>query len=256
MGKDTRPRDENALERRVARLSAAVVGLTLLWLGTVAWAALSGPAASEVLSVERLEIREPDGELAFVLAGSGHPTAATLDGEVLLADQTEERRHPQFIYFDGRGDEVGGLMLRTVDGPEGTSVARYFAFDGHDHQEAITLGHSEGPDGSVTRLRVIDHRPGTTLVGALETLGLEPGITRAELDEAMASAPPERLERFNREIVGSTRAVLGSNIDDDASLTLHDAEGRPRVVIEAPAEGEPSLRFLDEAGEAVLRLPN
>ncbi|MFW6079164.1 MAG: hypothetical protein ACODAE_06055, partial [Gemmatimonadota bacterium] len=61
MGKDTRPRDENALERRVARLSAAVVGLTLLWLGTVAWAALSGPAASEVLSVERLEIREPDG---------------------------------------------------------------------------------------------------------------------------------------------------------------------------------------------------
>lgn len=250
-----RQSDERATERRLTRLTAAVIGLALLWAGTFAWIALRGPTVPSVLSVERLEVREPDGELAFVLAGSAHPTAAIMDGEVIMADQTEERRHPQFVYFDGRGDEVGGLALRTVDGPEGTRVARYLALDGHDHQEAITLGHTEGPNGSETRLRVIDHPPGATLLGAIRRLGLEPGFARAELQEAMGALSPDALERFRRELVGSTRVTLGSDRDATAALTLHDGRGLPRVVIEAPAEGEPSLRFLDTAGQTVLRLP-
>jgi len=245
----------NPLERKVARLTAAVVGLALLWVLTVAWAAFYRPGVPPVLSVERLEIREPNGELAFALASSARPTAGTMDGKVLLSDQVEERRFPHFIYFDGRGDEVGGLMLRTVDNPDGPSVSRFLTFDGYKHQETIVLGHNEGPRGTASALRIIGHEPAATLIGGLTELGIEPGVTRAELQAAIEAIPPDERARRLRSLTGATRVELGTTLDRSAGLTLHDAEGRPRIVLATPATGEPSLRFLDENGETVLRLP-
>jgi hypothetical protein len=247
--------DVTAIERKVTRLTAAVVAMAVLWIATVAWTAFSGPSMGSVLSVERLEIREPDGSLAFAFANSARPTAGTLDGEVLLADQGEDRRHPHFIYFDGRGDEVGGLMLRTVDGPNGTSVSRFMTFDGLDHQEVMTLGHNEGPSGSTTGLRIIEHEPGVTLLDGIRGLGVEPGITRAEMEAAIAAIPEEDRGERMRMLLGTTRLELGTTIGREAGLTVNDSEGRARIVLEAPATGEPSLRFLDENGETVLRLP-
>jgi len=250
-----RPTEYDALERKVARLTVAVAGLALLWLVTVAWAAFYGSAIPSVLAVERLEIREPDGQLAFAFANSAHPTTGTLDGQVLLADQADERRFPNFIYFDGRGDEVGGMLLRTVEGPSGTSISRFMTFDGLDHQEVLVLGHNQSPSGSSTGLRVMEHRPGATLIGGLRDLGVEPGVTRAELQATIAAIPEDEQAERMRNLVGMMRLEIGTNLEREAGLTLHDAEGRPRVILEAPATGEPSLRFLDENGETVLRLP-
>lgn len=249
------PPDNSALERRVARLTMAVIGLAILWLATAAWAVFVRPRLPAVLAVERLEIREPDGQLAFALANSAYPTTGTLDGQVLLADQAEERRFPNFIYFDGNGDEVGGLLVRTVDGPDGTATSRFLTFDGLDHQEVLVLGHTQAPDGSSTSLRMMEHEPGATLIGGMRDLGIEPGVTRAEMEAAIAAIPEaERSERL-RQLVGTLRLRLGIATSGEAGLTLNDAEGRPRVVIEAPASGAPSLRFLDENGQTLLRLP-
>lgn len=244
-----------ALERRVARLAMATLGLALIWIVTVAWFVLHRPAPPPVLAVERLEIREPDGNLAFALAGSGHPTPGTIDGRVLLSDQVEDRRFPHFIYFDGRGDEAGGLMMRTVDGPDGASVSRFLTFDGYKHQETLVLGHNQGPSGTATGLRIFAHQPGATLLGGLAKLGVEPGVTRAQLDAAIEAVPPDERQHALRDLVGVTRLELGTTPGGEAGLTLNDAEGRPRIILEAPADGLPSLRFLDESGAVVLRLP-
>lgn len=246
--------ESGAIERRLARLTAAVAVLALLWLVTVAWA-LYRPRIPSVLTVERLEIREPDGQLAFALANSAHPTKGTLDGEVLLADQDDERRFPNFIYFDGRGDEVGGMMLRTVEGPNGTSISRFMTFDGLDHQEVLVLGHNQDSRGSSTGLRIMQHEPGATLIGGLRDLGVEPGVSRAELQAAVAAVPEEERTQRMRQLLGTMRLELGTNMEGEVGLTLHDAAGRPRIVIAAPATGEPSFRLLDENGDTVLRLP-
>ena len=255
MAIDSEKQDGRALEGRVARLNAAVIGLGVLWLLTVAWVVFNRPGVPPVVSVERLEIREPDGSLAFALASSTHPTAGTMDGEVLLADQIEERRFPHFIYFDGRGDEVGGLMLRTVDGPDGPNISRFLTFDGYKHQETITLGHHEGPAGGRSGLTVIDHEPGATLIGGLAELGVEPGATRAELQAAIEAIPAEERDERLRDLRGTTRVELGKTREGSAALVLHDDAGRPRIVLEAPATGDASLQVLDENGETVLRLP-
>ena len=74
---------------------------------------------------------------------------------------------------------------------------------------------------------------------------------------AAAEALPEaRREARLRELFGGApRAFVGSTFSGEASLMLRDGEGRPRVVIEAPDEGDPAIRILDEEGTTVLRLP-
>ena len=63
---------------------AAIIGLALTWLATVAWGALRTPSIPQVLSVERLQIVEADGTPALVMANSQRPSPATIDGLVLM----------------------------------------------------------------------------------------------------------------------------------------------------------------------------
>ncbi|HET9867610.1 MAG TPA: hypothetical protein VFQ06_09995, partial [Nitrospira sp.] len=98
------------LQRQLTRLRSLVVVFALLWLATVAWLAARAPSIPAVLSVERLEIVEPDGSPAFVMANSQRPTAATINGQVIV--EAEARMGiPSIIFFDGKGDEVGGMLF-------------------------------------------------------------------------------------------------------------------------------------------------
>lgn len=51
------------------------------------------------------------------------------------------------------------------------------------------------------------------------------------------------------------RVFLGSSDRDEATLVLKDADGRPRIVLGVPGDGDPYVRILDESGEPVEELP-
>ncbi len=74
--------------RQLTLLWGAIAILALALSVAVTWIA----TASAVLRAQRLEIVEPDGSLAMVLANSQRPAVATIDGQVLMAGQEEERR--------------------------------------------------------------------------------------------------------------------------------------------------------------------
>ena len=59
-----------------------------------------------------------------------------------------------------------------------------------------------------------------------------------------------------RELFGVQRLFLGSTRTRSASLVLRDGQGRARIVIDVPEDGEPNIQILDEAGGSVLRLPS
>ena len=208
-----------------------------------------------MLRVERLEIVEPDGELAFVLANSQRPTAGTINGQVLMAGQEAERRgHPSIIFFDGQGDEVGGMNFGITDTPDGYRVTRHFSLDAHEHDQTVVLAHRQDPDGSTSGLTISD-RPAISIFEAFAELGLGPGASRDELNAAVAALPEEGREARMRDLFGGTRLFVGATPDGNARLTLFDGSGRPRIVIAAPSTGVPEIRILDESGNSVLSLP-
>lgn len=243
------------LSVRIRRLELGVVVLMLALAAAAAWTALRPSGADEVLTAERLEIVEPDGKLAFVLANSARPVSATIDGQVLLEGQEEERRHPTIIFFDGKGDEVGGMTFANEETEDGFSAVRHFAVDGYEQDETVALRHHQDPEGARSGLQVTDRPRDRSLVDVLEGLGLQVPVTRDELDAAVDSLREEGSEEELRDFFGVSRLFLGSDRDDRASLVLRDGQGRTRVLLAAPANAGPYIRFLDEEGEVVLELP-
>lgn len=255
MSTDSVDNDHMAMQRTLKMLKLAVFALAGVWMGTTAWLFSRTPEAPDVLSVERLEIVEPDGSLALVLANSRRPVAATLDGEVVMEGQEEERRGvPSIIFFDGKGDEVGGMLFGVEKTADGYSAVRHLSLDGYKQDQTIVLAHYQDPSGSRSGLS-ISNRPEHSILDAQEQLGLEPGASREQMVEAIQRLPEDERAARLRELFGVNRAFFGSNSDGTATLVLKDGDGRDRVVIEAPREGDPSIVLLDDEGEPILRLP-
>jgi hypothetical protein len=241
--------------RQLVRLWTAVVLLAVLWLGTAAWLLLRTPSMPPVLAVERLEIVEPDGSLALVMANSQRPAGGTIDGQILMQGQEEERKGiPSIIFFDGKGDEVGGMLFGVRETPNGFSATRHFSLDAYGQDQTVVMAHYQSPAGSTSGLTVSD-RPSHSLLDALAQLGLAPGATRPQLTAAIEAIPEEERAARRRALFGTTRAFFGSAATGEATLTLRDGQGRQRIIIEAPEDGEPSIRILDAEGNTVLRLP-
>jgi hypothetical protein len=245
-----------AIDRQIAQLRLAVGVLALALVALVATAAVRAPASTEVLRAERLEIVEPDGSLAFVLTSSAHPEPATIDGEEIMAGQVEERRTPSFIFFDGKGDEVGGMLFSNTTTDDGFRATRHLSLDGYKQDQTVVLHHYQDARGSASGLSVTDRPEDLSILDALRALGLEPGATREELQAAMMAIPEaERGPRLAGLFGGAPRVFVGSARNGDATLLLSDEQGRPRIHLGVPADGAPFIRILDEAGGTVMEWP-
>lgn len=250
------PTDLEALRREIARLRRLVVGLGVALTVLAGWLLARPLPVPAVLALERLEIVEPDGSPAFVLANSQRPAGATMDGETLLRGQEEERRGvPSFIFFDGKGDEVGGFTLGVRVTDDGFSATRHLSLDGYKQDQTIVLAHYQDAQGASAGLRIHDRPLDVSMAEAMAELGLEPGPTRDQLEAAVRTVPEEvRAERL-RELFGVQRLFLGSDRGRNASLVLRDGRGRPRIVLTVPDDGPPTIQVLDESGAPVLTLP-
>ncbi|MCW8127354.1 hypothetical protein [Microbulbifer halophilus] len=234
---------------------AAISGLLLALLIMVIWSPARESSLPPVVTVERLEVVEPDGSPAMILANSQRPAAATIDGQLIMEGQAEERKGtPSIIFFDGKGDEVGGMLFGTRETPDGYQAGRHLSFDGYGQDQTVVLAHYQDSSGSRSGLTISD-RPSHSLLETFDQLGLEPGASREQMRAAIESIPEDRRASRTRELFGTTRAFLGSAPDGEARLELKDGQGRPRILIETPEDGEPAIRILDETGETVLQLP-
>lgn len=245
----------SGLHARVRRLEITVVALVVAVGGVLAWATPGPSDGDDVLTAERLEIVEPDGQPAFALANSERPTVATSDGEVLMEGQEEERRMPNFIFFDGHGDEVGGMLFGNVETEDGFFATRHFSLDGYEQDQTVQLFHQQNPEWARAGLRVADRPEDRSIREAFAALGLEPPFTREEADSAIAALPDGDRADSLRTLFGARRLFLGSSGDNEATLVLRDGEERPRIVLGVPEDGEPYVRVLDGEGEAVAELP-
>lgn len=142
--------------------------------------------------------------------------------------------------------------------PDGYSAIRHLSFDGYKQDQTVVLSNYQDPTGSMSGLRIAD-RPAQSMLETQAELGVEPGSTREQFSQAIETTlkglSPEEQEARIQELFGTDRAFFGSGFEGNAGLELKDGKGRLRVVIEAPEEGDPVLRFLDEKGNTVLQLP-
>jgi hypothetical protein len=230
---------------RLLRAWAAVSALLVVVLAATGFRQVSAPARNwGEISVERINVVDTDGTLRLVIANKDRMHPGVMDGKVI------DRPRPVagLIFFNDEGDEVGGL---TYTGQEKGGDRRADAglmFDQLKQDQTIGLSYSEKNgerragfevwDRSDQRLSELIDR-----LNAARTIA-EPAARDRAVAAARASAPK-----------GPRRVFVGKEADRTASVSLADADGRPRLRLTVDGGGAAAIEFLDAAGKVTSRLP-
>lgn len=196
------------------------------------------------ISVERINVVDADGTLRMVIANKNRMHPGVMDGVTI------ERPRPVagMLFFNDQGDEVGGLTY-TGQARDGVRQANAgLMFDQLKQDQTIGFSYSENNGRRTAGFQVWD-RSDAPLSDLIRQLNAANRIQdKAERDKAVAAiraaAPP-----------GPRRVFVGKSADRSATVSLADAQGRPRLTIAVGPDGDPRIEFLDEQGKVVARLP-
>ncbi len=206
------------------------------------------PPRMKEVSVERLNVVEPDGTVRLVLCNPQRSPGHVMDGEVF--GEPEGKRWAGIYFFNDEGNECGGLVYsgkREADGSY--SAGGGFFFDQYRQDQVTGIRHGDTDGRRLAGFQVWD-RPDMPIDEWVERyipiLNLPAGPEKeAALQELRAAG-----------LLETTRVFVGKTPDKSAVIRLHDAQSRVRLRLVVEAEGAPALEFLDEEGHVVSRLPD
>jgi hypothetical protein len=229
---------------------AGVMTVALVVLSLNCFSRAAKNVEYDEITVQRINVVEPDGTLRLVIADSARFPGILVRGK--------EYRHPGrdrdrkdlgiagMIFLDAEGSESGGLAFGGRKQPDG-SVVRHgsLTFDHYDQDEATRL--SGGENG------------GDRFAGIL--FKDQPDWPSEDLIKLLAQAPDEQGEQVYAEWFATHpdnhigRAYLGRKPDRSSALELKDEQGRDRIVMKVTADGHAALQLLDESGDVVDQWP-
>jgi len=236
---------ETKLQRDVRFLKAYSILITLL-LGVIAFSTIGEANQKnkfEEIDVERINIVEKDGKLKMVISNGERQHPGVVDGKML-----SRKRPPGMLFFNERGDEVGGLSFNGDEKDGKGNASALLAFDRFRQDQTVAIQYGENNGQYYAGLRVWD-RPETSL---------GPVIERLAVIEKMKEGPEKTAAMQKlREMAGNAaeRVMVGRDREQAAVVRLSDAKGKPRLKLSVDLAGSPKLEFLDETGKVTYSLP-
>src|SRR5438876_11333581 len=120
----------NNTQKRMRLLEAYAV-LSLLIFGVLAFTAFAQTKQKfDEITVERLNVVEKNGQLIAVLANRDRMPDPITNGK---AFKTE--RPPGMIFYNGEGDECGGLVFGASSGARARDTDKYGAYGGFTREQ-------------------------------------------------------------------------------------------------------------------------
>lgn len=222
-------------------------------LAASVWIGATRPQESRArfteIDVERINIVEPDGKLRMVISNRPRSIGPVYKGEPF---GYPGGGRPGIIFFNDEGTENGGLTFAGRRGADGKfAAASGFSFDQFDQDQVVYLQYNDENGRRNMGLTVADRADVDIhdLVTQRDAiLKLPEGAARTEALMKL-QAPRNGVPLF------AQRVYVGRDTDKAALVNLCDPNGRPRLRLQVNAAGEPSLEFLDQDGNVVLRLP-
>jgi hypothetical protein len=238
---------QSKLEREVRYLKIYAV-LSSLFFGVLFLSGFAQQAEQKTkfgeIDVERVNVVEKDGKLDLVISNSDRMPPAIINGKTFPSNGGGHRG-PGLLFYNGKGDEDGGLAFSSHTQPNGQySASGQLMFDQYNNDQAVGIQYSDNNGKRTAGLRVWD-RSDTPLDVVMDKLkGLEGPARDAEL---------KKLAEAN--MIGAYRVFVGKLPDKSAQVILSDEKGRPRLNMSVDAAGVAKLVFLDENGKPTYSLP-
>lgn len=236
--------DMNKIERdlRFLKIYAGVLTLVcILLLGLML--KIRGAKTFAEIDVGRINIVESDGKLRMVISNKMLQHPGIMDG--VTYEERKGQRPPGMMFFNEKGDEVGGLVF---DGNTGGGQGGSLTFDKFRGDQTIQLVHDEESSESYfAGLKMNDQN-----MPLNEWIGKQKEIASLPSKEAQDTAYRELREQGR---LMTERLRIGKDYDKSSIIKMKDAKGKVRLELKVEADGNPQLNFLDEAGQVVYRLP-
>ncbi len=196
------------------------------------------------IDVERINVIEKDGQLKMVISNRERQHPGIVNGELI---QRDHPRPPGILFFNHRGDEMGGLVYGE-NGENGHFGS--LTWDKFRGDQTIGFRYLEGENGRSLNGLQFWQQP-----------NIPGNIIGAKIDSIRALAEEEeRRKGFQQlrddRLLATPRLFLGKARNDAAMLELLDQDGNRRLVIQVDPEGQPALLFYNAAGDIIHRLPD
>lgn len=196
------------------------------------------------ITVERINIVEPDGKLVMVISNSAKQHPGMFDGVLMEARE----REPGMIFFNEEQDEVGGLIYA---GNKEDGAGMVLSFDQYKNDQVMQVQYLRDKTGyQQYGLNFWDRSEKLTIPRLLSLLdSLEAnGITnREEMNAAFLKAtdgnPP-----------AAERMFAGKNFEGQTGIFIKDDHGRNRINIFVDENNNPHFQILDEEGKMVKEM--
>lgn len=242
---------ERAISILVATNVASIAVSSVLLL-----TAFSSPRTAKFTEVtaERINIVGSSGKPVLVLSNRDRMPGPSMDGKTYPRSVSEGRELLSgMLFFNDRGDEVGGLLFNGFQKGSGSS----------DYSALGHLSFDQWRQNQVIALQYNDH--GTRRRAGLMIWDRPTDIPMSEeLDRAvkMQSAAESERPALRQEVegarakgaLGAQRVFIGSE-DKTAQVLLSDTKGHVRAKLYVGPDGQPHLDFLREDGSAEATYP-
>lgn len=233
----------NKIEKRLRYLEIYAI-VSLLIFGVLAFSAWTKTREKFTeIDVERLNVREKNGQLLMVVANSDRMPDPIINGKTWKTE-----RPAGMLFYNGLGDENGGLVFTAVEGGGKYGAYQGFSFDKFKQAQAMALVYNDHSGKYRAGLQIWD-RPEIPLT---DILTKREEINKMPDGEAKTAA----LKKLDEDNFSPTRVYVGKNAEKESEVTLYDANGKVRIKMSVSAEGTPKLDFLDANGKVIYSLPN
>lgn len=156
---------DTKLQKDVRFLKGYCIVITLFFGGFVAFFAVSSISNATQqktkfaeIDVERINVVEKNGKLNMVISNGERQHPGIIDGRML-----DRKRPAGMLFFNEKGDEVGGLSFSGNQSADGKgNASALLAFDRFNQDQTVAIQYSESNGRYQSGLRVWD-RPDKSL---------------------------------------------------------------------------------------------
>lgn len=209
----------------------------------------------KIITAERINIVNEDGTTVIAISNKQRIAEPRMNGKEYPVEMIERQHLAGMIFFNEKGDEMGGLVFNSGEFSKGKKYAiGHLSFDRYNDNQVINLEHKENIHGLVKSGLVIYDRKGNGSFG--KNLDL---IYEYKYDSISDERKKEIINEINtlkknREL-GSERLFLGSE-NEIPQLSMKDKLGKVRVKLFIDSTNIAKLHFFNEKGELVGNFPN
>lgn len=197
----------------------------------------------EEITVERINIVEPDGKLKMVISNQTRQHPGMFDGEILI----NRERPPGIIFFNEEQDEVGGLIYQ---GNKKEGATFVFSIDQYKNDQVMQLRHITNPNGdNKYGLQLWERDKDFTLPRLIQVMDSlqKAQLSKQEINEAL-------FKMNNGKTIQAARLFIGKQYNQATGMYIQDNKGIDRLRVYVDEENQPRIEILDDAGKVVKDL--